>query len=485
MKKLAILFITGLTLLTACRPQETTPAPATEIRQPQTTTPAAEAPTTTMAETTAPAETATEMPVFEPVVALQEIASGLAAPVALAAPDDGSGRLFVADQVGLVYVIDAGDTLLETPFLDLRDRMVGLDGNYDERGLLGLAFHPDYTGNGRVFVYYSAPLRTGGPAGWNHTSVISEFKVSADDANRADPNSERIILQVDQPQANHNSGAIAFGPDGYLYIPLGDGGGGDDNSGGHADDWNAANGGGNGQDLEANPLGSILRIDVDRGDPYGVPTDNPGLSESYPETWAHGFRNPYRIAFDPGGEHELFVGDAGQDLWEEVLIVTAGGNYAWNVKEGTHCFSTADPETPDAIAACPEVDPDGTPLMDPIIEFPNSDHPSGGLGSSVIGGVVYRGAALPAWDGKYIFGQWSLGFNPPNGGLFVATRPADDTAGLWTFQDVSINNREGDKLNAFLLGFGQDNNGEVYVLTSQRAGPSGTTGQVFRIVPTQ
>jgi glucose/arabinose dehydrogenase len=350
------------------------------------------------------------------LIALQEIAVGLAAPVALAAPDDGSGRLFVADQVGLVYVIDADDTLLGTPFLDLRDRMVGLDGNYDERGLLGLAFHPDYAGNGRVFVYYSAPLRPGGPAGWNHTSVISEFKVSAEDANRADPNSERIILQVDQPQSNHNSGAIAFGPDSYLYIPLGDGGGGDDNNGGHADDWYAANGGGNGQDLEANPLGSILRIDVNQGDPYGVPADNPGLSESYPETWAYGFRNPYRIAFDSGGEHELFVGDAGQDLWEEVSIVTAGGNYGWNVKEGTHCFSTADPETPDAIAACPEADPDGTPLTDPIIEFPNSDHPSGGLGASVIGGVVYRGAALPAWDGKYIFGQWRPVRRCPTGG---------------------------------------------------------------------
>ncbi|MCB2214049.1 PQQ-dependent sugar dehydrogenase [bacterium] len=438
-----------------------------------------------MAETTAPTEAVTEPPVFEPVVALQEIASGLAAPVGLAAPDDGSGRLFVADQVGLVYIINSNDTLLETPFLDLRDRMVGLDGNYDERGLMGLAFHPDYANNGRVFVYYSAPLRSGGPAGWNHTSVISEFSVSAEDPNRADPNSERIIMQVDQPQSNHNSGTIVFGPDGYLYIPLGDGGGGDDNAGGHAEDWYAANSGGNGQDLEANPLGSILRIDIDQGDPYGIPADNPGLSEAIPETWAYGFRNPYRIAFDPGGDQALYVGDAGQELWEEVSVVTAGGNYGWNVKEGTHCFSTADPETPDAIADCPDTDPQGAPLIDPVIEFRNSDHPEGGLGATVIGGVVYRGAALPAWDGKYIFGQWSQGFNPPNGGLFVAAIPSAEATGLWKFNDVTISNHDGGTLNAFLLGFGQDVTGEVYVLTSQRTGPAGATGQVFRVVPPQ
>lgn len=281
MKKTWILAFTALILLTACQPQVMTTAPATETTpSTQMITPATEESAATMAETIMPTEVAAEPPVFEPVVALQEIAGGLAAPVALAAPDDGSGRLFVADQVGLISIIDSNDTLLETPFLDLRDRMVGLDGNYDERGLLGLAFHPDYADNGRIFVYYSAPLRAGAPAGWNHTSVISEFSVSAEDPNRADPNSERIILQVDQPQANHNSGAIVFGPDGYLYIPLGDGGGGDDNGGGHAEDWYAANSGGNGQDLEANPLGSILRIDIDQGAPYGIPADNPGLKPS-------------------------------------------------------------------------------------------------------------------------------------------------------------------------------------------------------------
>lgn len=177
------------------------------------------------------------------------------------------------------------------------------------------------------------------------------------------------------------------------------------------------------------------------------------------------------------------MGDAGQELWEEVSVVTAGGNYGWNVKEGTHCFSTADPETIDAIADCPDTDPQDAPLIDPVIEFPNSSHPDGGLGTTVIGGVVYRGVALPAWDGKYVFGQWSQGFNPPDGGLFVAAVPSEDASGLWKFNDVTINNRDGGTLNAFLLGFGQDTAGEVYVLTSQRTGPAGTTGQVFRLVP--
>jgi glucose/arabinose dehydrogenase len=480
MKKSILIGLLILAILTACQP---TPPSPTVSTQPATATQAL--PTPIPIDPTydlTPTETGVP-PVFEPVAALQPVAEGLTAPVALTAPDDGTGRLFVVDQIGIIFIIDATGTLLDTPFLDLRNKIVTLNSNYDERGLLGLAFHPDYIDNGRFFVYYSATLRTGGTFGWNHTSVVAEYQVSANDPNLADPNSEKIILQVDQPQANHNSGAIAFGPDNYLYIPLGDGGGADDQNAGHARDWYAINQGGNGQDLEANPLGSILRIDINQGDPYSVPTDNPDLSVNYPETWAYGFRNPYRMAFDPGGTHELFVGDAGQDLWEEVSIVQAGGNYGWNVREGTHCFSTADPETPDAINTCPTEDPQGQPLIDPIIQFANSDNPQGGLGASVIGGVVYRGTDLPAWDGKYIFGQWSLEGYPPRGGLFVATRPMDESAGLWDFVNVTLSNRQGGELGEYLLGFGQDNAGEVYVLSSGMTGPSGNTGQVFRLIP--
>ncbi len=484
MKKSLFISIGILVILSACQPASSTPtSTGSLLPSPASTETVLPTPQPTMAT---PTSTTTEPPaVFTPEVALQQIAAGFTSPVALAAPNDGSGRLFIVDQVGLIYIIDGNDTLLDTPFLDIRSKIVSLDGNYDERGLLGLAFHPDYANNGRLFVYYSAPARSILPLGWNHTSVIAEFSISPDDPNQADPNSEKIIMQVDEPQANHNSGAITFGPDGYLYIPLGDGGNADDVGIGHAQDWYSVNKGGNGQDLESNPLGSILRIDIDNGDPYSVPADNPALSVNFPETWAYGFRNPYRIAFDPGGTHELFVGDVGQDLWEEISIVTAGGNYGWNVKEGTHCFSTTNPDTPDTITSCPSEDPQGQPLIDPIIEFANSDNPQGGLGAAMIGGVVYRGQMLPAWDGKYIFGQWSLSGRSPSGSLFAATRPADAAGPMWDFQPIQIAGRDGSNLGEFLMGFGQDTSGEVYVLTSGHTGPSGTTGVVYRIIPPQ
>jgi glucose/arabinose dehydrogenase len=484
-KRIVYLFIVSLMLFAACQPM--TPSTPMEMTQEEMKeTSAATVPDMVTEEPPSSTETQEETVTesaepFEPIVSLQLVAEGLTAPVALTVPDDGSGRLFVVDQIGLIRVIDAEGNMLDPPYLDVRDRIVDLGSRYDERGLLGMAFHPDYAENGRFFVYYSAPLRPEGPQGWNHTSVLSEFTVSEANRYTADPDSERVILQINQPQANHNAGSIVFGPDDYLYIPLGDGGGGNDNGTGHAEDWYAVNGGGNGQDVEENMLGSVLRIDIDSGEPYAVPEDNPGVSEAYPEIWAYGFRNPYRMAFDPAGDHELFLGDAGQELWEEVSIVTAGGNYGWNVKEGTHCFSTANPSNTDAIIDCPTQDPKGNPLIDPIIEFPNTKHPDGGLGSTVVGGVVYRGESLPAWDGKYLFGQWSLSFSSPQGGIFVATRPSDESQLLWDFEAVQIANREGGNLGEFLLALGQDADGEVYVLTSLSTGPSGSSGRVYRI----
>ncbi|MDD2788311.1 PQQ-dependent sugar dehydrogenase, partial [Methanoculleus sp.] len=218
-------------------------------------------------------------------VGLEFVTGGFTMPVALASPDDGTGRLFVADLPGVIRVIDAG---VNEPFLDITGRVVDLRTGYDERGLLGLAFHPKFRENGRFFVYYSAPLRDGAPEGWDHTSRVSEFAVST--PNRADPGSERMILEVDQPQANHNGGSIAFGPDGYLYIPLGDGGGANDVGRGHPP-------GGNGQDIET-LLGKILRIDVDGEKPYGIPADNPFVGrEGRDEIYAYGLRNPWRTAF--------------------------------------------------------------------------------------------------------------------------------------------------------------------------------------------
>ena len=292
-------------------------------------------------------------PVGNEVLDVELVAEGLTAPGLLREAPDGSGRLFVVDQAGLIRVIDADGTLLPEPFLDVRSRMVTLNAGFDERGLLGLDFHPDYATNGRFYVYYSAPLRAGAPAAFNHTSHVSEFTVSSD-PNVADAGSEEVLLQVDQPQFNHNAGTVAFGPDGYLYISLGDGGGGDDTGVGHV-------AGGNGQDIESNLLGSILRIDVDGGDPYAIPADNPFVGEDgLDEIYAYGVRNPYRFSFDMGGSNDLLVGDAGQELYEEVSLVELGGNYGWNVKEGTHCFDPDDPTNPPA--DCPDVGEMGEPL---------------------------------------------------------------------------------------------------------------------------
>ena len=417
-----------------------------------------------------------------PAVGLQLVADGLTSPVTLTSPGDDSGRLFVVDQAGLIRILLPDGTLRPDPFLDLRSRMVALMPGFDERGLLGLAFHPQYAANGRFFVYYSAPLRAGGPAGFNHTGHISEFRVSAADPNRADPASERILLQVDEPQFNHNGGTLLIGPDdGHLYISLGDGGGANDVGLGHVADWYADNAGGNGQDVTQNLLGNILRIDVDSGSPYGIPPDNPFAgTPGLDEVWAYGFRNPYRMSFDSGGDRELFVADVGQNRFEEVNIVSGGGNYGWNVKEATHCFDAENPnEEP---ATCPDVvgaghPRTGDPLLDPIIEYPQAR--LGGPGVAVVGGHVYRGSALPQFRGRYIFGDWSSGFGQPDGSLFVA-KPRKQ--GLWEMSDLRVATSPNGRLNTRLLGFGEDDAGELYVLTTNNTGPTGTTGRVFKLV---
>jgi glucose/arabinose dehydrogenase len=405
---------------------------------------------------------------------LRQVAAGLTSPVALIEPPDGSRRLFIVDQIGLIRVLLPDGQLLAEPFLDVRDRLVTLMPNFDERGLLGLAFHPGYAENGRFFVFYSAPLRDGAPAGWNCTSHVSEFLVSSD-PNRADPDSERILLQVDKPQFNHNAGTVVFGPDGKLYISLGDGGGANDVGLGHVEDWYADNAGGNGQDITDNLLGSILRIDVDAGAPYAIPTDNPFVGkDGLDEIWAYGFRNPYRISFDG---NRLFAGDAGQVLWEEVSLVVKGGNYGWNVKEGTHCFDAEDPGV--SPAECPSFAPGGVPLRDPIIEYANARNPIGGIGLVVVGGHVYRGGELPQLRGRYVFGDWSRSFSQPDGTLLVAS---SRKSGLWQIQEIQVQSRPDGRLGHFILGFGRDLRGEVYVLTTDSVGPSGNTGKVYRLV---
>lgn len=346
-------------------------------------------------------------------------------------------------------------------------------------GLLGLAFHPNYESNGRFFVYYSAPLRPEAPDDWNHTSHLSEFRVSSNPL-RAERSSEKVLLFVDQPQSNHNAGTLAFGPrDGYLYVSLGDGGGADDTGTGHVEDWYEENAGGNGQEITENLLGSILRIDVDGGDPYGIPAGNPFVGkEGLDEIYAFGFRNPYRFSFDMKGRNRLYAGDAGQELYEEVSIVEKGGNYGWNVKEGTHCFDAENPTNPPA--DCPDIDPDGNPLIDPVIEFRNSKQ-GNGLGLVVVGGYVYGGREQPQLKSQYLFGVWSTTFGTPDGRVF-ASRTRSAHSGLWDFEEVTFSNTPSGRLNAFLLAFGQDSSGEVYILTSGTSGPSGQTGKVYKIV---
>jgi glucose/arabinose dehydrogenase/plastocyanin len=400
-------------------------------------------------------------------VGLELVAEGFVAPIGLVGPGDGTGRIFIVDQVGVIKVMMANGTLLDGHFLDLRDRMVQLMQGYDERGLLGLAFHPDFAKNGRLFVLYSAPLRPGAPAGWNCTTLVSEFKVFKDRPNQVDMGSERTILQVDKPQFNHNGGTIAFGPDGYLYIPLGDGGGAGDVGLGHSPD-------GNGQNAST-LLGKILRIDVNNqsGKGYSIPPDNPfvGKKEFRPEIYAYGLRNPYRIAFD-ASDGRLFAADAGQDLWEEVDIIVKGGNYGWRIREGTHCFDPSSPKSPPS--TCPEKGARGEPLLGPVIEYGHA------LGKVVVGGHVYRGRDLPELEGAYIFADWSDGFVKGNGTLLIATQ---STQGTWSWEEVGIATSSTGRVDAFIRSFGQDDLGELYLLTSDKLGPMGETGKVYKIVP--
>jgi glucose/arabinose dehydrogenase len=401
-------------------------------------------------------------------VSLDLVAEGFNSPVALVESPDNSRRLFVVDQSGQIYIIKDGAKLPQ-PFLNVEDKIV-LEEAPDERGLLGLAFHPDYASNGRFFIFYAGPLSPTGPEGWDHTNYVAEYKVSGN-ADQADPASGRIVLAMDHPQANHNAGTVAFGSDGYLYISIGDGGGGDDNQTGHVDDWYAENSGGNGQDITENLLGSILRIDVSPAEGYGIPSDNPFVNtEGLDEIYAYGLRNPYRFSFAP--DNTLILADAGQELYEEIDVVVKGGNYGWNVKEGKHCFDTDNPDTPGS--SCPEEDADGNDLIDPVIEFENSKNSDNGLGNVSVGGYVYHGDAVSFLNDKYIFGVLTQDPDGMNGAIFAADRTGAD----WNYEKLSISNMTNNELSMFVLGFGQDNGGEVYVLTS--AGTQ-NSGSVYKI----
>jgi len=373
-----------------------------------------------------------------------ELLSGLAAPVDVVVPR--AEEYFVVDQMGTVSYLDGPDASPATA-VDLTDRMTKPDG---ERGLLGMALHPEYDGSGRAYLRYSAPLRDRMPSEYSHTFVLSEFEV-ADGS--IDPDSERVLIEIAEPQGNHNAGAVGFGPDGYLYASVGDGGAGNDQGTGHVDDWYDAVDGGNGQDVTENLLGSLLRIDVeDSGSdrPYGVPEDNPLVGEDgLDEQYAWGFRNPWRFSFGPDGR--LFVADVGQSSYEEINVVEKGGNYGWNVREGRHCFR-AD--------SCPTTGPDGEALVDPIIEYPHDG--DGITGVSVIGGYLYDGQSIPALRGRYVFADYVA-----QGELFVATDGDDG----WSMDTVPVSG-----IGSQVLSFGETPAGELLVCSTGESG-----GAVHRV----
>jgi glucose/arabinose dehydrogenase len=411
---------------------------------------------------------------------LKLVAGNFVSPLTVMQPNDGTKRLFVIDQIGKVWIIFPDGSRSTTPFLNVTDKMVSLMPGYDERGLLGFAFHPDFKHNGKFYVYYSAPPRMGGAIEWDNLSVISEFKVSSN-PNKADMSSEKRILEVNHPQFNHNGGTLAFGPDNYLYISIGDGGGADDTGPGHVGDWYKPNTGGNGQDVTHNLMGNILRIDVNTtsGDKaYGIPQGNPFVGKTGKnEIYAYGFRNPYRFSFDMAGQHWLYAGDAGQALYEEIDVVQKGGNYGWNVKEGTHCFNATD-DTKER-KACPVQDSAGNPLLDPVIEVKNAANPDGnGETIAIVGGYVYRGHSLPFLYGKYIFGFLSADGSVAKGKILVA-KPS--TIGLWSYEVLKLKSFQYN-LGQWLKGFGQDQSGEIYVTTSKEIGPQGSTGKIYKLV---
>ena len=486
---LIVLFL--LPVLAGCTgsPMDGTPPPATMTPSPATTDL-----TNRYSAQAAQFRNGTSVTVLEPEsipVRLTKIAGTFTAPMMIAT--DGSGRLFVADQIGTVRIIGANGTVYPEPFLDLRDRMIALSPQYDERGLYAIAFHPDSTSNGRVFVHYAAPLRQGAPAGWSCTNRLSEFRVMAGNPDRVDPASEKILLAIDKPQMNHNGGPILFGPDdGYLYIALGDGGGADDTGAGHTP------GTGNAQD-PATLLGKVIRIDVDSvgtgGKAYAIPQDNPFMTNPafLPEIYAMGLRNPAYLSFDAGGNHTLTTGVAGQELFESVFFLAKGGNYGWKIREGTHCFDPEDAGTPPP-EPCATTGARGEPLIGPVVETGHD------IGNTIVGGYIYRGTDVPALSGKYIFGMWSTGFTSGDGSIYAATPPAgydirrypasakevdQQDNRMWTFQKVLDSGTSDGRPHAYVRGFGQDDRYELYVLLNTKSGPdpSATTGEVWKIGP--
>ncbi|QNN23408.1 PQQ-dependent sugar dehydrogenase [Planctomycetales bacterium ZRK34] len=428
-------------------------------------------------------------------IELQKIAEGIGGPVWLEGPRDGSGRLFVVDQAGKLLMIKDGK-LLEKPVLDVTDRLVELRKGFDERGFLGFALHPDFAvkgakGYGRVYTYISEPYAEGKadfplkdmPIPPDNQTVIAEYRMDPN-ADVIDPSTRRELIRADEPQWNHDGGAIIFGPDKFMYLGVGDGGAGNDVGPGHTP------GIGNGQDINKF-LAKIHRIDPlgERGvksanGQYSCPEDNPFVGrEGLDEIYAYGLRNAWRISFTPDGR--LIAGDVGQDMIEEVNIIVRGGNYGWHLKEGPFFFKpgTAPRENifTDPIEGI-EVPDD---LIDPIIAYDQDE------GTSVLGGYVYQGKALPQLRGLYVFGDWAYAQRKkqPNGKTKV-----ERFGGRLFYMDLDEKplvirefrlGKDDRALPVLINSFSEGPDGELYILTNTQPHPFTNQGEVWKIVPVE
>ena len=406
-----------------------------------------------------------------PIVELQPVADGFSSPLAMTGMPDG--RSLVVDQPGWIYVLGKDGRKADELVADLRDQMIALNPSYDERGLLDIVLHPQFQKNRRLYLAYNAPLTPAAPTNWNCSLVIGEFVLPPSQPLKLDRASEKVLLRIDKPYGNHNGGRLAFGPDGLLYIGVGDGGA--------ANDQGLRPAEGNGQNLHT-LLGKVLRVDVDRGHPYSIPGDNPfpDGKGGRPEIYSYGFRNPWGLSFDRGGHHELFLADVGQNQFEEIDMVVRGGNYGWNHREGFHAFDPAHPDA--ARMGGATTGTRNEPLLDPIAEYPHHDkNPGVPQGVSAIGGYIHRGGAIPGLEGRYVFADWTRTRGATGDGrLIVASRPSSGSQ--WSLEYLPIRSQPGEKWVYYITALAQDNQGGLFVLTSAQGQPVGTSGRIWKIV---
>ena len=429
----------------------------------------------------------TQGPIADPIgtgsvtASLADVVSGLTAPVVTINSPVESNTLYIADQAGVISALNQ-ETGRTSTFLDVSDFLVNLGAigpvSFDERGLLGFAFHPDYASNGLVYTYTSEPVSdtpdfSTQPAGTtaDHQTVINEWQVTnaSDPATAVDRTTRRELLRLDQPQFNHNGGALVFDSNSLLYIARGDGGGADDADGQDFIDGPIIGHGTGNANNTANPYGSILRIDPfgnsSANGQYGIPTDNPffGVDGVVSEIYAYGFRNPYRISFDPD-TGDLWVADVGQNFIEEINVVVAGGNYGWNEKEGSFSLEPNGSGASTVTSVDPGVSAD---LIDPVAEYDRDE------GLAIIGGFVYRGSQIPDLEGHYVFGDFGQ-FNGSASRLFYLD--GDDVIKEFSMADDTLQ-------SISMTGIGIDNDGELYIMGNSTGTPFGSTGRVLRLDP--